>query len=379
MISRILWAVSFASGTAAIVALSFMIFATLTGDDASSNPTLPAGAGFVAQPTPRPRATPTAAAAAPRSPVEMGFRLEVTRTPRFTWPAVGPITSYFGRGHPTGIDIGLDHDGAGAIRAAADGVVSFAGGDECCGYGLYVVIDHDEGSSTLYGHLAAFSVELGQRVVQGQVIGVGGSTGNSDGRHLHFELRVGGVLVDPLRYLPVVQESPYRSHQEGARCSEDVVRLEAASQTRIVFQGATAAASFQLQDLQAFASQSGAPGLQVLFDGPRAAIIEAPAPLTTGVTYRYQLQAFLRLGDATEVITCSVELGTRSTLPNPERPAGHEHGVAEDEGPAPVAPTATPTPRPAPTATNTPAPRGTPIVRPTSAPIEREPPPRITR
>ncbi len=124
----------------------------------------------------------------------------VVLTGALGWPVNGPITSGFGqrwgRLH-AGIDIGV---GFGTpIGAAAGGVVIHAGW--LGGYGNLVVIDHGGGLSTAYGHQQAIYVRYGQQVGQGQVIGEVGSTGNSTGPHLHFEVRVNGSPVDPLGYL----------------------------------------------------------------------------------------------------------------------------------------------------------------------------------
>ena len=90
-----------------------------------------------------------------------------------------------------------------AIVAARGGTVTFAGGNRCCSYGYYVEINHGDGFATLYAHLNGFPpVRIGQQVAQGQVIGYAGSTGYSTGVHLHFEIRRGGVHVNPLGYLP---------------------------------------------------------------------------------------------------------------------------------------------------------------------------------
>lgn len=115
------------------------------------------------------------------------------------WPARGPITSYFGPGHPLGIDIG---QWEGDVVAAAAGVVVWAGGERCCGYGLFVVVESPGGITTLYSHLDSLAVKQGQRVRQGQVVGRVGCTGHCSGTHLHFEVIVGGERRDPLRYLP---------------------------------------------------------------------------------------------------------------------------------------------------------------------------------
>jgi murein DD-endopeptidase MepM/ murein hydrolase activator NlpD len=119
--------------------------------------------------------------------------------PRLVWPAQGPITSHFGPSHPLGIDIGQSE---GAIVAATDGIVVFAGGEPCCSYGLYVVIQGPEGIATLYAHLESISVTQGQQVRQGQPLGIVGCTGHCSGTHLHFEVIDNGVRRDPLSYLP---------------------------------------------------------------------------------------------------------------------------------------------------------------------------------
>lgn len=127
----------------------------------------------------------------------------------WVWPAPGyhHITSGFndceGRSHVHGaIDIG-GGGGMGSIYganivAANSGTVIIACTDgRGGGYGNYVVIDHGNGKSTLYGHLSSVSVSRGQKVGKGQKIGNAGSTGFSTGPHLHFEYRVNGVRTNP--------------------------------------------------------------------------------------------------------------------------------------------------------------------------------------
>jgi hypothetical protein len=118
---------------------------------------------------------------------------------RLVWPASGPISSYFGPSHPLGIDVAQSK---GNIVAAMAGTVVFAGGNPCCSYGIYVVIDSPDGVRTLYGHLSTLAVRRGQKVKQGATLGKVGSTGTSTGPHLHFEVIDRGVRQDPLRYLP---------------------------------------------------------------------------------------------------------------------------------------------------------------------------------
>jgi murein DD-endopeptidase MepM/ murein hydrolase activator NlpD len=108
--------------------------------------------------------------------------------------------AYGGYAHfHTGIDL-VEPLGS-AVLAADDGVVAVVAGGST-GYGNYVVVAHAGGLTTLYGHLLAASVSPGQRVAQGQPVGLEGSTGNSTGPHLHFEVRVAGVPLDPTPFLP---------------------------------------------------------------------------------------------------------------------------------------------------------------------------------
>ncbi len=154
---------------------------------------------------PAPPATPTATAA-PRSAGGGGGATTARTGPQsrsgFIWPVTGPLSSYFGPSHPLGIDIDLYATPNAPIGAAAAGTVTFAGGNTCCSYGLYVIIDHGNGFQTLYAHMSSLSVSAGQRVSQGTVIGYGGRTGYATGNHLHLEVRLNGSVVNPLSYLP---------------------------------------------------------------------------------------------------------------------------------------------------------------------------------
>ena len=116
------------------------------------------------------------------------------------WPCDGVVVSGFGmrwgRMHE-GIDIGCAYGTPN--RAAAAGTVIYAGW--LGGYGNLVVVDHGNGLSTAYAHASSILVSVGQTVSQGQTVSLVGSTGHSTGPHLHFEVRVNGVAVDPLPYL----------------------------------------------------------------------------------------------------------------------------------------------------------------------------------
>ncbi len=125
----------------------------------------------------------------------------------FIWPVRGPITSPFGwrinpiwhskEFHP-GIDIAVAT--GTPVKAAADGIVSYAGWMN--GYGNVVIIYHGSDISTLYAHLKRYIVRKGERVKQGQIIAYSDNTGWSTGPHLHFGVYLGDKPVNPLKYLP---------------------------------------------------------------------------------------------------------------------------------------------------------------------------------
>ena len=119
-----------------------------------------------------------------------------------SWPAFGPISSYYDGSHPLGIDIDLYNNVGTPIGAATEGTVTFAGGDPCCSYGLYVVVVSSTGIETLYAHFSSIAVGQGEYVSPGQTLGYSGCTGYCTGTHLHFEVIDNGVRVNPLSYLP---------------------------------------------------------------------------------------------------------------------------------------------------------------------------------
>lgn len=122
------------------------------------------------------------------------------------WPVRGWVTSDFGvrrwgkkrgvRFHE-GIDIAA-HRGT-PVYASGDGVVTFAGYKH--GLGKVVIIDHGFGITSIYGHNSSLYVQEGQRVKRGSSISAVGSTGRSTGPHLHYQVEVDGVPVDPMRYI----------------------------------------------------------------------------------------------------------------------------------------------------------------------------------
>jgi murein DD-endopeptidase MepM/ murein hydrolase activator NlpD len=122
------------------------------------------------------------------------------------WPAHGWLTGHFGgrsdpftgeRGFHQGLDISTER--GQPVYATADGFVESASysGD----YGNLIVVKHDFGLSTRYGHLSGFAVQAGSSVKRGDTIGYVGSTGRSTGAHLHYEILANGKLINPLQLL----------------------------------------------------------------------------------------------------------------------------------------------------------------------------------
>jgi lipoprotein NlpD len=121
---------------------------------------------------------------------------------RFIWPIAGRVLRRFGQ-----LDSGVRNDGIDIataigmpVKAAADGVVAFAG--ELAGYGQLVLLRHGDGWLTAYGHAQRLLVKRGQAVSQGQTIAQAGASGNADQPKLHFEVREGRKPVNPARMLP---------------------------------------------------------------------------------------------------------------------------------------------------------------------------------
>ncbi len=118
----------------------------------------------------------------------------------FYWPSRGRITSRYGprwgEKH-SGIDIATSL--GNPIKAADGGVVKFAGWSG--NYGKLVIINHENGYTTYYGHCSTIKVKVGQRVARGDVIATVGQTGRATGPHVHFEVRKNGTPVNPLNYI----------------------------------------------------------------------------------------------------------------------------------------------------------------------------------
>ena len=122
------------------------------------------------------------------------------------WPVEGPITAAFGEridpfngegAFHSGIDIGAAI--GQPVIAPADATVVFA--DFMGGYGRAVILDHGHGITTRYGHMKSLAVFAGEHVHRGDTIGYVGDTGRSTGPHLHYEVRINDIPVNPHKYL----------------------------------------------------------------------------------------------------------------------------------------------------------------------------------
>ncbi len=120
---------------------------------------------------------------------------------KLIWPVMGQITSFFG------VRNGMKHSGVDIkalmgtpVVAAADGEVIYKG--QLRGYGNILILRHSEELATVYAHLSKILVSDHQHVRQGETIGTVGNSGQSEGAHLHFEVRVRNVARNPVFYLP---------------------------------------------------------------------------------------------------------------------------------------------------------------------------------
>ncbi len=147
-------------------------------------------------PRPLPRA-PVVAATAPPLPILPGG------TPTFAWPLDGRIVSAFGpkAGGRFNDGVNLRATPGTPVRAAADGVVAYAG-DAVAGFGNLVLIKHADGWVSAYGHNEALLVARGQAVRRGDIVARSGATGAVDEPQLHFEVRRGRTPSDPVKLLP---------------------------------------------------------------------------------------------------------------------------------------------------------------------------------
>jgi lipoprotein NlpD len=164
---------------------------------------------FTASPSPQPVSaagaisplpSPKSAQAAPAPPTLAA----VARAPQaaggdtLIWPVTGPLSTNFSPAH-RGLDV-VAYQGVPVKAALAGRVVGAAEGDGP--YGWFVIVEHGGSFTTVYAHLSKIRVKIGDILQKNQVLGEVGSTGQSTGAHLHFELRQGNVPIDPRPYLP---------------------------------------------------------------------------------------------------------------------------------------------------------------------------------
>jgi murein DD-endopeptidase MepM/ murein hydrolase activator NlpD len=130
---------------------------------------------------------------------------QISFTPTL-WPVLGRITSTFGErldpfggegAFHSGVDISAQY--GNGVRAAADGLITHA--TRHAGYGRLVVVDHGFGLTSWYGHLSSFMVNPGMKVKRGDLLGYVGVSGRTTGPHVHYEVRINGAPVNPMRYL----------------------------------------------------------------------------------------------------------------------------------------------------------------------------------
>jgi len=143
-----------------------------------------------------------------RTAEELERQLKLIAASPKGWPLYGDITSGFGwrrfRGvgdFHTGLDIGAWY--RTPVAVTQDGVVTYTGWET--GYGWTIEVKHTMGFSTLYGHLSRYLVSPGDEVKKGDIIGLSGNSGNSTGPHLHYEIRLNGVSVDPMKYVKMTE------------------------------------------------------------------------------------------------------------------------------------------------------------------------------
>ncbi len=170
----------------------------------------PAGGGPAPRPHPAPRAAAPATAtaratppASPPAPRAAPLPAVAGPAPAFAWPLEGRVLSTFGPkpGGRFNDGVNLKASVGTPVRAAADGVVAYAG-DAVAGFGNLVLIKHADGWVSAYGHNETLLVARGRKVTKGEIIARSGATGAVDEPQLHFELRRGRTPSDPLALLP---------------------------------------------------------------------------------------------------------------------------------------------------------------------------------
>jgi hypothetical protein len=216
------------------------------------------------------------------------------------------------------------------VRASAAGKVTFAGGDPCCGYGYYVVVQHAEGFSTLYGHLAELSVSADATVEQGDLLGLGGSTGASDGKHLHFEISQNDRYLDPLRFLALAQDVTARPVRAQSCPGERLVLAPASTLLLRFTSSSLDGYQMEAPTIRPLSAVLGGPEIEARSEGQKRVAVNIDAlPAASGNVFEYGLSVGFTRGSERVAAECTLVLNTVASHPELNRQ-----------------PTATPRPRP---------------------------------
>jgi len=293
-------------------AVYFLFFGGLGGGGKDGDPVNaarpPQDIAAVATRTPVPTSTPRAIL----PPTDL--RVSVAYEPRFIWPAQGNLTSTMGPEHPNGIDIGLKSSDDSPIYAAADGKVAFAGGDVSHEYGFHIIIDHGNSVTTMYAHLSEIWIEQDEIVGQGKVIGLGGNTGNADGKHLHFEVKGKEGGIDPLHVLPETDEAG-RSAISNLSCDGKPIPLDRGASAVIDFQNAILPTeSISRAD---FVDPGSSTTLAASMQTRSRVKVASTIDLSSNFEQSFELALTIRgAGDATRTGKCVVTVTTARVAPS---------------------------------------------------------------
>jgi murein DD-endopeptidase MepM/ murein hydrolase activator NlpD len=210
---------------------------------------------------------------------------------------------------------------------------------------------------TLYGHLDELFVEEGQVVRQGELLGFGGDTGISEGKHLHFEVHNGGSLIDPQHVLPPHGED--RPEPLSADCGREAIVVDSGAPLVIDFSEALGpGVTITAVSVEKVKVNSKALPVVALIESDTSVLFDTTPTVTgTGDDDEYLLQAPPgAAGNLTE-LACTIFVRTRSVAPSfYVRPTSTPTPPPPTETPIPPTPTDTPTPTPTPTPTKTPFP-----------------------